>query len=113
MIFYLDPEELEKFSELERIEKETSAEMATLIERALSRQPLTEWKDAISSEKEALINQLSADLREAYPKMEPDEIYRYSELSHQCGAAAVAISELMRLAADKAELEEGDHSSSA
>jgi hypothetical protein len=29
MIFYLDPEELEKFSELERIEKETSAEMAT------------------------------------------------------------------------------------
>jgi hypothetical protein len=79
----------------------------------LSRQPLTEWKDAISPEEEALINQLSADLREAYPKMEPAEIDRYSELSRQCGDAQVAISELMRLAANKAKLEEGDHSSAA
>ena len=43
------------------------------------------------------------DLRAAYPRVDRDEIARYCDLSRQCGAAQVAISELMGLAADKAE----------
>jgi len=50
MVYYLEPAELERYAEAERIEAETTAEIAKLIKLAGGRKPLTDWSEATSPE---------------------------------------------------------------
>jgi len=102
MIHFLEPEELERFSEAERIEQETKAEITKIIETARAREPLTDWRETMSPEWREIIAEFPENIRGVVGDMDSSELERYADLSEQCGKAQFVIVELLRIAAQRA-----------
>jgi hypothetical protein len=101
MIHFLEPDELERFSDAERIEKETEAEIQRLIDSASERKPLTDWRDARSPEEDEILAKFSPEWRDAIEQLHPEEMQRFAALHQQLGNAQHTQAELMRLAAER------------
>ncbi len=80
IIKWLTPEELESFSEAERVANEGTQELRALIRKVLARE-LPGWQDQLTPEQDAVA------FATAWELMQPEEVLQRKELNRRLGEA--------------------------
>jgi hypothetical protein len=98
MVALLTPQELEKFAEIDRIEQESKAAIAQLLEKVKKRTGLSGWRDEESPEELAILENLPPEDREFYRSAYPEELEEYAEATTALGEALQAKAKFYRIA---------------
>jgi hypothetical protein len=94
IIHWLTPEELESFSEAERIAKEGEEELTALVRKVLARE-LPGWQDQLPPEHDKVA------FATAWKLMRPEEVLQRKELGKPMGEAYRVLAQLQKVAEER------------
>jgi hypothetical protein len=94
MIYWLTPEELESFSEAERISRQSEEELRALIRKVLARES-PGWQDQLAPDQDRVA------FATAWELMQPEEVLLRKEIGKRMGDASNILGNLQRIAEER------------